>query len=73
MSSSLATLALRAVSVLLHVAALAAFVATLQALTVASTLAAVESAFGTFVLCIMLLVFARKSWTPGKNHSKSTD
>ena len=73
MSVPLGSLGLRAVSVLLHAAALAAFVATLQALTVGSTLAAVESAFGTFVLAILLMVFARKAWTAGKSHSKSTD
>lgn len=34
--------------------------AMVQALLVTSTLAAVESAFGSFVLCILLLLAARK-------------
>lgn len=46
-------------AVLLVLAALTLF-AMLRALTVATTLAAVESAFGSFVLCILLLVGARK-------------
>ena len=40
--------------------------AVLYALTVRTTLAAVESAFGTFVIMILLLVFARKCWDSGK-------
>jgi len=64
---------LLACSVVLHIAALAAFMAMLQALAVSSTISAVESAFGTFVLLILLLVFARKSWQIGKIHIKSTD
>jgi len=64
---------LLAFSVVLHIAALAAFVAMLQALTVSSTISAVESAFGTFVLLILLMVFARQSWQAGKIRTKSTD
>jgi high-affinity Fe2+/Pb2+ permease len=49
-------------AVLLYIVSTATAFAVLYALTVETTLAAVESAFGTFVILIMLLVFARKCW-----------
>jgi len=68
-----AGLLLCAASLMLYVAAAGAFVAMLQALTVSSTITAIESAFGTFVLGILLLVFARRSWLAGKTRIKSTN
>ena len=53
-------------AVLLYIVSAATGFAVLYALTVTTTLAAVESAFGTFVILIMLLVFARKCWDSGK-------
>lgn len=53
-------------AVVLYAASAATAFAVLYALTVRTTLAAIESAFGTFVLLIMLLVFARKCWEKGK-------
>ena len=50
----------------LYIASAATAFAAIYALTVPTTLAAVESAFGTFVILIMLLVFARKCWDSGK-------
>ena len=44
---------LMGLSVLLHLAGVAAFVAMLRALTVSTTLAAIESAFGSLVICIL--------------------
>lgn len=73
MKFSLAGWALLGVSVLLHVAALAALVAMLQALSVSSTIAAVESAFGSLVLGLLLLLFARQSWRAAKSRRKSSD
>ncbi len=55
-------------SLLIYLLAGAAFVAVLRALTVSTTLAAVETAFGSLVLCILLLVLARKAWDSGKKH-----
>jgi hypothetical protein len=51
---------------LLYVAVAASVFAVLYALTVRTTLAAVESAFGTLVATILLLVLARKCWEAGK-------
>ncbi|MEY4641673.1 MAG: hypothetical protein RLZZ227_1667 [Pseudomonadota bacterium] len=50
----------------LYIAAAAALFAMFHALTVRTTLAAVESAFGTFVITILLLVLARRCWGAGK-------
>lgn len=41
-------------------------VAMVQALMVGSTLAAIESAFGSFVLCILLMLAARKFHEVGR-------
>lgn len=57
---------LLAVAVILYILSAATAFAALYALTVTTTLAAIESAFGTFVLLIMLLVLARKCWDSGK-------
>ena len=54
-------------AIVLYASSAATAFALIYAFTVRSTLAAVESAFGTFVLLIMLLVFARKCWEKGKN------
>lgn len=51
---------------LLYVAAAASVFAMFYALTVRTTLAAVESAFGTLVVSILLLVLARKCWDAGR-------
>ena len=58
-------------AVLLYLAAAASILAALHALTVRTTLAAVESAFGTLVIAIVLLLLARKAWRKGKNKSES--
>ena len=50
----------------LYVVSVATGFALLYALSVPTTLAAIESAFGTFVILILLLVFARKCWEKGK-------
>ena len=57
---------LMSLSVLLYVISAVTGFAVLYALTVRTTLAAIESAFGTFVIMILLLVFARKCWENGK-------
>lgn len=54
------------IAVLLYVVCAATAFAVLYALTVTTTLAAIESAFGTFVILILLLVGARKCWEKGK-------
>lgn len=53
-------------AVVLYIVSAATAFAVLYALTVPDTLAAVESAFGTFVILIMLLVFARKCREKGR-------
>lgn len=58
---------LLALAVLFYLVSAATGFAVLYALTVRTTLAAVESAFGTFVILILLLVFARKCWEKGKS------
>lgn len=62
---------LLSLSVLLHLAAAASVLAALHALTVRTTLAAIESAFGTLVIAILLLLLARTTWQKGKNKSES--
>lgn len=51
---------------LLGMASLAAFVAMIRALMVPTTLAAIESAFGSLVITLLLLVLSRKSWGAGR-------
>ncbi len=51
---------------LLYVVCAATAFAVLYALTVTTTLAAIETAFGTYVIFILLLVFARNCWQTGK-------
>lgn len=51
---------------LLGVASLAAFVAMVRALMVPTTLAAIESAFGSLVVAILLLVLTGKAWRGGR-------
>lgn len=46
-------------------------IALVRALTVGTTLAAIESAFGTFVLVIILLVAARKLYDAGLKRLKT--
>lgn len=50
----------------LGMASLAAFVAMVRALMVPTTLAAIESAFGSLVIALLLMVLARKSWRTGR-------
>jgi hypothetical protein len=46
---------------LLYLLGLAAFISMLQALLIPETVTAVESAFGSFVLVMMLFVLARRT------------
>lgn len=62
---------LLALSVLIYVICGATFLAMLQALTVTSTISAIESAFGTFVIAVLLLVLGRKAWQAGKSRLKA--
>jgi hypothetical protein len=62
---------LLALSALIYVICGATFLAMLQALTVSSTISAIESAFGTFVVGILLLVLGRKSYQAGKRRLKA--
>jgi hypothetical protein len=62
---------LLALSLLIYVVCAATFLAMLQALTVSSTISAIESAFGTFVIGILLLVLGRKSYNAGKRRLKA--
>jgi len=57
---------------LVFLMACASLLAVLRALTVSTTLAAIESAFGTFVLAIILLVSARRLYEAGVNRLKTT-
>jgi hypothetical protein len=61
---------LMGLSVLLYLAGGTAFVAMLRALTVSTTLAAIESAFGSLVICILLAVLARWTWDSGKKRTR---
>lgn len=58
---------------LVLVLALGTLVALLRSFMVSSTLAAVESAFGSFVLLIILLVAARKLFDAGQRRMKSLE
>ncbi|MES2627202.1 MAG: hypothetical protein V4628_18090 [Pseudomonadota bacterium] len=58
-------------SVVIYLVCGATFLAMLQALTVSSTISAIESAFGTCVIGILLLVLGRKSYNAGKNRLKT--
>lgn len=60
----------KGLAVVLYLVSAATAFAALYALTVRTTLAAVESAFGTFVILIMLLVFARKCWDKGRGDAR---
>lgn len=62
---------LMVLSVLLYLAGGAAFASMLRALTVSTTLAAIESAFGSLVICILLAVLARWAWDCGKKRTNS--
>jgi hypothetical protein len=64
---------LAALAGLLYLVSVATFVAMVRALTVTSTVTAIESAFGTMVIGILLLVLARKAWLAGKSRFKSSD
>jgi membrane protein implicated in regulation of membrane protease activity len=61
--------ALLVAAVLLHILGAAAFYAMLRALTVTTTLAAIESAIGSLVICVLLLVGGRKAWDEGRKRS----
>lgn len=56
---------------LVFLLACASLVAMLRALTVSTTLAAIETAFGTFVLAIILLVSARRLYDAGLKRLKT--
>lgn len=71
MSDKTKGLLLMSLAVLLYGVSAATAFAALYALTVRTTLAAIESAFGTFVILILLLVFARKCWDSGKKRRES--
>ncbi len=66
MNERVAGYLLQGLAVLLYAVCAATGFAVLYALTVTTTLAAIESAFGTFVILILLLVGARKCWQNGK-------
>ena len=57
---------LMSLAVLIYAVSAVTGFAVLYALTVRTTLAAIESAFGTFVILILMLVGARKCWESGK-------
>lgn len=61
---------LLALALLIYIVCAASFFAMAQALLVTSTISAIESAFGTLVIGILLLVFGRKSWQAGKRRLK---
>jgi hydrogenase-4 membrane subunit HyfE len=71
MSDKMMGYLLLTLSVLIYVVCAATFLAMLQALTVSSTISAIESAFGTFVIGILLLVLGRKSYKAGKRRLKA--
>jgi uncharacterized sodium:solute symporter family permease YidK len=58
-------------SLVIYLVCGAAFVAMLQALAVSSTISAIESAFGSFVIGILLLVLGGKSYQAGKRRLKA--
>ena len=58
-------------SVVIYLVCGATFVAMLQALAVSSTISAIESAFGTFVIGILRFVLGRKSYQAGKRRLKT--
>ena len=58
-------------SVVIYLVCGATFVAMLQALAVSSTISAIESAFGTCVIGILLAVLGRKSYKAGKKRLKT--
>lgn len=60
----------KGLAVLLYIISAATAFAALYALSVRTTLAAIESAFGTFVILILLLVFARKCWDKGRGNAQ---
>lgn len=64
---------LMSLAVLLYATSAVTGFAVLYALTVRTTLAAVESAFGTFVILILMLVGARKCWDSGKKRLSGTN
>lgn len=57
-------------AVIIYLICGATFLAMLHALTVTSTISAIESAFGTFVIGILLLVLGTKSYQAGKKRLK---
>jgi len=57
-------------SALIYLVCGAAFVAMVQALAVNNTMSAIESAFGSFVIGILLLVLGRKAYQAGKSRLK---
>ncbi len=61
---------LLALSMIIYLICGATFFAMLHALTVTSTISAIESAFGTFVIGILLLVLGRKTYQAGKRRLK---
>ena len=65
-SSKLIGVTLVVIALLLAVASLAAFIAVFRALLVPSTLAAIESAFGSLVVALLLLVLASRAWRAGR-------
>jgi hypothetical protein len=71
MSDQMIGYLLLALSLAIYLVCGATFVAMLQALTVSSTISAIESAFGTFVIGVLLLVLGRKSYQAGKRRLKA--
>lgn len=65
-SRKLTGVTLLVTALLLAVASLAAFIAVFRALLVPSTLVALESAFGSLVVALLLLVLAGRAWRAGR-------
>jgi len=59
------------IAALVFLMACASLVAMLRSLMVSTTLAAIESAFGTFVLTIILLVAAKRLYEAGLKRLKT--
>lgn len=62
-----------ALSSLLYLIGAACIVATVHALTVRTTLAAIESAFGTLVIAILILLLARKAWHGARSRLQAAE
>ncbi len=60
-------------SVLIYLVSGLAFVQMIYSLTINSTITAVESAFGSLVICILLIIIAHKVFRDGKKRIKNSE